>query len=154
MNALMERPAAPGAGKSASKKRILFVEDMLLFREPLVMALRAHGYAVHAVTSGLEAVECIEKVPPDLLLLDLGIPELDGISVLRKTAEHRRECGFPTIVLTAATNRDFVLQARELGVQDYLLKSHCTIKTLLGRIERQLADRRAGGTRRALPADG
>jgi DNA-binding response OmpR family regulator len=131
-------PKPRAARTTGSKKRILFVEDMLLFREPLVLALVGHGYAVHAVTSGVEAVECMMDVPPDLLLLDLGIPELDGISVLRKTSDHRKQCGFPTIVLTAATNRDFVLQARELGVQDYLLKSHCTIKTLINRIDRQL----------------
>jgi DNA-binding response OmpR family regulator len=128
-------PAACATPK-ANGKTILFVEDMALFRESVALAVRAVGYQVVIAGDGNRAVSLLDSVSPDLLLLDLGIPGIDGISVLRQIRASDKHKHLPVIVLTSSANREFVMHARELGVQDYILKSQCTITFLLQRISR------------------
>jgi CheY-like chemotaxis protein len=119
-------------------KTILFAEDMNLFSEPITLALQARGYRVICVRDGHEAINVAQYDAPDLILLDLGLPQMDGLSFLRHLRNRRLHHERPIIVLTASATREFVMAARELQVQDYLLKSQCTVKMLLDRIATRL----------------
>jgi DNA-binding response OmpR family regulator len=147
--AATEAPATapkPRAGKSGSRaasanapaKTILFAEDMNLFSEPISLALQARGYRVISVRDGNEALNVAQFYAPDLILLDLGLPQMDGLSFLRHLRRKELHNDKPIIVLTASASREFVMAARELHVQDYLLKSQCTVKMLLDRIAKNL----------------
>jgi CheY-like chemotaxis protein len=123
------------------KKRILFVEDVAIFREPIQAALEQEGYKVETATNGLEALDRLQKsvAPFDLFLLDISMPEMDGFSFLARARERHGCADIPAIVLTAVAERDFVLKARELNIKDYLVKAQFSLGDLLGRIKNLLA---------------
>lgn len=105
--------------------KIVIVEDHNLFREGLKSLLSADGdfEIVGEARDGLEAIRCITKQQPDLVLLDLSIPKMDGISVIRRIKSR-----FPNIKIMALTNHSadkYVLDAFEAGAEGYCLKDAC-----------------------------
>jgi DNA-binding response OmpR family regulator len=100
--------------------RLLVVEDDATIGTGLVTALETSGYAVEWVTSGAAALEPGRAHPPDLVLLDLGLPDLDGAEVCRRL---RAELPSATIViLTARRDELDVVVGLEAGADDYLTK--------------------------------
>ena len=100
-------------------KTILVVDD-----EPKIAALARDylehaGYAVTVATDGRAALDAIHRARPDLVVLDLGLPELDGLDVTR---EIRRESTLPIVMLTARDDELDKLLGLELGADDYLTK--------------------------------
>lgn len=100
--------------------KILLVEDDLDLAERLRRRLTEAGFAVHAVTDGQEAVFAGEHHPFDAVVLDLGLPRLDGVSVLERlrSGGHR----FPVLVLTARPRWSDKLAAFKAGADDYVTK--------------------------------
>ena len=78
--------------------RILVVDDDETIRRTLRINLQARGYEVEVVASGRDALSTLEASPPDLVVLDLGLPDVDGIEVLRRL---RRTSRVPVVVLSA-----------------------------------------------------
>ncbi len=100
--------------------RVLVVEDEDALREQLVGALTAEGLAVDATGSGEEAVFMGNEYPVDVAILDLGLPDLDGLKVLgRWRAEGRL---FPVLILTARSRWEQKVDGLETGADDYLTK--------------------------------
>jgi response regulator NasT len=98
--------------------RILIADDEPLIRADLKELLEELGYQVVAeVRDGLEALDQIEKVTPDVVILDIKMPKLDGLSVANKISDR-----FPVIILTAYTERHLIEKARKSGVMAYLSK--------------------------------
>ncbi len=122
---------------------ILVVDDMAIFREPLTAALCQRGYDAQQANDGVEALSRVAQNPPDLILMDINMPRLDGIEVLRRLRNNQRTQDIPVIFLTACTNREYVVQAAKLGVRDYLLKSAFSLDLLLSRIKAGLECRAA-----------
>src|SRR4051812_13599814 len=113
---------------------ILVVDDSPICREPLVAMLRVKGYNAVPAADGEQALALVPKEKPGLILLDIAMPRMNGIAMLealRANPEHR---DIPVILLTAVGGKDFVLRARELGVQGYMLKSNFSMTELLERI--------------------
>lgn len=100
--------------------RLLVVEDELLLREQLVVQLRAQGYAVDAVVNGEEAVYWGQEYPLDLAIVDLGLPKLSGIEVLRQWRASGLK--FPVIILTARGRWQDKVEGLTAGADDYLVK--------------------------------
>jgi DNA-binding NarL/FixJ family response regulator len=112
-------------------KKIIIVEDNNLFREGLKSLLSTHGgfEIVGEARDGLEAVRCITKQQPDLVLLDLSMPKMDGISVIRRIKSQ-----IPNIKIMALTNHSaekYVLGVFEAGAEGYCLKDACRSELLL-----------------------
>jgi two-component system KDP operon response regulator KdpE len=98
---------------------ILLVEDDDRTRRALTSNLEGHGYGVRAAADGEEALVLWELRRPDLILLDLGLPGIDGIGVLRRV---RRDATTPVIVLSARGEERDKVEALDEGADDYLAK--------------------------------
>jgi len=140
---------------------ILVVDDMAVFREPIAASLRAQGYETVCAVNGRDAMEKLRSAKPDLILLDVAMPVMDGISFLRMMHDQPDVASKPVILLTAVAERDYVVKAAEFGVRDYLLKSQFSLDELVHRIEQRLNPARTpdspssgGGSEDAAPAAG
>lgn len=118
--------------------RILLVDDQAVFREPLAEALRMSGYEVVEAESAPQALEIASRSRPDLVLLDIQMGAVDGLSFLRYMRTRPLLRMVPVILLTAHARRDYLETAAQLGVQDYLLKASFSVGDLLERIRNRL----------------
>lgn len=99
--------------------RVLIVEDDASVRRILTYNLRGHGYRVEAAQSGEDGLAAVPRFRPDLILLDLGLPGLSGLEVIRRL---RERTSTPIIVLSVRGAESDKVQALELGADDYLTK--------------------------------
>jgi DNA-binding response OmpR family regulator len=106
-------------GDQESKKRILIVEDDSDMQQQMCSQLSARGYEVEAADNGVEALRVLEKRSFHLILLDITMPEMDGLEVCRRI---RARSSVPIILVTAAERTDTKITALELGGDDYLTK--------------------------------
>src|SRR5450631_3326967 len=99
---------------------ILIAEDDPALAEGLVYALRRSGYAVDCVQNGLEADAVLAGTHFDLLILDVGLPAMNGFQILRRA--RARGARLPILMLTARDSVDDRVQGLDLGADDYLAK--------------------------------
>jgi len=118
--------------------KIMVVDDQPICREPIAEALRARGYDVRCAGNGQAAIQLLEDQPPDLMLLDVAMPQMDGLEVLQSVRQNPDWRGIPVILLTDHADRDRVRRGAELGIQGYILKSAFSLDALLARIREQL----------------
>ncbi|PPH54095.1 MtrAB system response regulator MtrA [Rathayibacter sp. AY1E2] len=114
--------------------RILVVDDDAALAEMIGIVLRADGYDVSFCADGSGALEAFRRARPDLVLLDLMLPGIDGIEVCRAI---RAESGVPVIMLTAKSDTSDVVQGLESGADDYMVKPFDP-KELVARIRTRL----------------
>ncbi len=107
------RPAAPPGS------RVLVVDDESNVREVLSAYLDRGGFEVTEAADGRAALQAVQETKPDLVLLDLMLPEIDGLSVL---SEIRRDSGVPVILLTALAEEADRVLGLEMGADDYVVK--------------------------------
>ena len=100
--------------------KILLVEDDLALAKSLQKALGHEGFTTNHVTSGTEALTSADTDPPELVILDLGLPDMDGLDVLRGL--NRGERPLPVLVLTARDTTADKVSGLNLGADDYLAK--------------------------------
>ena len=99
--------------------RVLVVDDEKQIRRVLETALPGHGYAVTSAASGFEALNQAAIVHPDLVVLDLGLPDLDGTEIIRRLREWT---GVPIIVLSVREDENDKIKALDAGADDYVTK--------------------------------
>ncbi|MER8186483.1 two-component system response regulator CseB [Kitasatospora sp. NPDC094015] len=127
--------------------RILLVEDDEVIREATQLALERYGFPVETAGDGLEGLERFRAAPPDLLLLDVMLPLLDGVGLCRRI---REESQLPILMMSARTEPIDVISGLEAGADDYVVKPFETA-VLVARIRTVL--RRTGlGPTAAAPA--
>lgn len=126
---------------SASAGAILVVEDDAVNRMLLVRSLERYGHAVTAVANGREALELLSRQPADVVLLDIVMPELDGVSVLRQIKADSDLRHIPVIMISAVDEVESVISCIELGADDYLTKPFDPV-LLRARINAGLAKKR------------
>src|SRR5436305_14842586 len=102
-----------------STGRVLVVEDDEAIADVLRRTLRQEGHEVRSAGDGVAALALAEEFVPDLVILDLGLPKLDGSEVLRRL---RRESDVPILVLTARSELDDRVDGLDAGADDYLVK--------------------------------
>lgn len=99
---------------------ILLVEDDHSLAHALEAALHKQGYSVNAVGTGKAALHTIDTNPPDLVILDLGLPDLDGLEVLRRIRS--KQVDLPILLLTARSGIEDKVAGLDSGADDYLAK--------------------------------
>lgn len=100
--------------------QILLVEDDLPLALGLQKALQKQGYAVNHVETGKAALHTVEVEKPDIVILDIGLPDIDGIKVLKKI--RKTEAALPVLLLTARDSVDDKVAGLDSGADDYLAK--------------------------------
>ncbi|MBI2855421.1 MAG: response regulator transcription factor [Chloroflexi bacterium] len=127
------------------KNRVLVVDDEVSIRKFVAASLRAEGYDVSLASNGEEALRLVEESLPDLIILDIRMPGVDGFEVCRRIREWSQ---MPIIMLSALTEEEDKVKCLRMGADDYLVKPF-GISELVARIEAVL--RRAGANQ--VPVD-
>lgn len=117
-----------------SKGHILLVEDEEDILELVTYNLGKEGYQVESVTSGEEALQRIKTSPPDLVLLDLMLPGVDGLEVCKTIKSNSETKGLSIIMLTARSEEADIVTGLELGADDYITKPFSR-RVLLARVK-------------------
>lgn len=120
----------------ATGKDILIAEDEHFLQEMLQMLAEENGQHVRTASNGEEAIRQLEKKQPDVLLLDLLMPVIDGYAVLRHV--HEKGYRFPVIVLSNLSDSAQQAECIALGARAFLVKSNLDEDELWRNIERQL----------------
>ena len=113
--------------------RVLIVEDEPDIRELVVHHLKRDGYQVSAASSGEEALRQVQAGPPDLVLLDLMMPAMDGLEVCRRLRQDPATAMLPIVMLTAKGDEVDRVLGLEIGADDYIVKPFSP-KELLARV--------------------
>ena len=106
----------------AEKESLLVVEDDVDVAEMLTAYFRAQGYEVQAVNWGGDAVQTCRNTHPDLVILDIRLPDIDGFEVAKRLRSNQRTLDIPIIFLTEMRERSDRMQGLELGADDYITK--------------------------------
>jgi CheY-like chemotaxis protein len=115
---------------STDGKRVLLVEDDRFLRRACEKSLRQKGFAVSTAADGEEALRTSRAEAPDLILLDLLMPKLNGIEVLRALRSDENTRAIPVIVLTNSSKETDVREVESLGVAGYLVKANLSLEEL------------------------
>jgi putative two-component system response regulator len=105
-----------------SGERILLVEDNDVLREGLKSLLLQEDYRVMEAGDGRQALEKLRETPPDLILADIVMPEMDGYALFEAVRARTEWLSIPFIFLTARRERKYILAGKRLGAEDYLIK--------------------------------
>jgi two-component system phosphate regulon response regulator PhoB len=114
-----------------NQRRIMVVEDHAQTRELLQYNLQAAGYEVRSAGSGEQGLDAMGRWRPDLVLLDIMLPEIDGLEVCRRLKQTPSLRGVPVIMLTALGEEVDRVVGLELGAEDYVLKPFSPRELLL-----------------------
>ena len=124
------------------KALVLIVDDSTLNLKVLGNTLRGEGFSLAVAKSGREALEFVRKKLPDLILLDIMMPEMDGYAVCKRLKSGVVSKNVPVIFLTAKTDTDSIVRGFDAGGVDYVTKPFNTAE-LLARVRTQIRLKRA-----------
>jgi CheY-like chemotaxis protein len=115
---------------STDGKRVLLVEDDRFLRRACQTSLRQQGFAVSTAADGEEALRAVRAEPPNLILLDILMPKLDGIEVLRALRSDEKTRAIPVAILTNSSKETDRREIESLGVARYLVKADLSLEEL------------------------
>ena len=126
--------------------KVLVIDDVPAMRLSLSRALRKEGFEVIAADDGLQAIGYVANRPPDLIILDINMPRMNGIEVLKRLRENMLWRTVPVLVFSGSPNALTLQQARDLGAVEVVLKGEtqvgelsAKIRAMTGRTGEQLA---------------
>jgi len=115
-------------------KKILLVEDDVFMLELLSEKLRKSGFDVSVATNGEECLKILESLKPDLVLLDVVMPKLDGFDVLRRIKSSQDSSSVPVVILSNLGQKEEIERAMSLGAKDYIIKANFTTKEIVEKL--------------------
>lgn len=118
----------------------MIVEDDSFVMDIYKTKLSQEGFSVVEAENGAEALKKLKDVKPNLMLLDIIMPYMDGLEVLKKMKENEDTKDIPVILLTNLSQKEEVDKGVSLGAKDYLIKSHFTPSEVLEKIKSCLAN--------------
>jgi len=119
-------------------KKILIVEDDKFLRELIARKLIAENYEIIEAIDGEEGLKKIKEEKPDLVLLDLILPGIDGFEVLSKMKDDPALASIPVIILSNLGQREDLEKGLKLGAVDYLVKAHFTPNEIIEKVKQAL----------------
>ncbi|MFA6285312.1 MAG: response regulator [Parcubacteria group bacterium] len=117
------------------KKKILIVEDDNFVAEVYLAKLSEMGYETALAQNGEEGLVELKKGKVDLILLDILMPIMSGIEMLEEVKKHEEWKDIPVILLTNIGEKESIQKVREMGVKNYLIKSHFTPAEVIEKVE-------------------
>lgn len=124
--------------ENQKNKKIMVVEDDPFVMDIYCTKLNQDGYEILRAENGAEAVKKLEEETPDLVLLDIIMPYVDGLQVLRKIKADEKLKNIPVILLTNLSQKEDINEGLGLGADDYLIKSHFTPSEVLEKIKKYI----------------
>jgi len=119
-------------------KTILIIEDDKFLRELIARKLTEEGFGVSEAVDGEEGIKKIKEEKPDLVLLDLILPGIDGFEVLSQMREESALSSIPVIILSNLGQKEDVEKGLKMGAVDYLIKAHFTPGEIIDKIKSAL----------------
>lgn len=116
-------------------KHILFIEDEPTLQKTLGRALENDGYQVSSALDGQSGLALVKEAKPDLVLLDLILPKMDGFEVLKKIKEDEATKDIPVIILTNLESPEDVEKALSQGATNYLVKANYELDDVIKKIK-------------------
>lgn len=119
-------------------KKILLVEDDPFLVDIYITKLSKEGFEVLVAQDGQEALNKLKEQKPDLMVLDIVLPQIDGWAILRKIREESRLKNLKVIVLSNLGQKADVERGRRFGVEKYLIKAHFTPSEVIEEIKKTI----------------
>ncbi|MDE3060723.1 MAG: response regulator [Pseudomonadota bacterium] len=123
-------------------KHIVVIDDTESIRQFLRFSLEAYGAAVQVTATAAAGLACCEQAPPDLAVLDIGLPDNEGLNILPRLKRLGKHHALPVVVLTVRKDQDSMERAKILGANAYLTKP-CFVEDVIEVISRLLAEKHA-----------
>ena len=118
-----------------NKLKVLLVEDDPFIRDIYQVKFSQEGFEVFAVDNGIKALEKLEQVIPNIILLDIIMPYMDGLETLKNIKSNENWKKIPIIMLTNISEKEKINESENYGVDDYLIKSHFTPSEVLDKVK-------------------
>lgn len=131
-----------GRSKKSGKPRILIIDDEPDIVRTLQDRLEMNGYSVITATNGTEGLEKAVSEKPDIILLDVIMPEMDGLEMLEALRKHPEGKNVAVVMLTARSQPQDIARAKASGIDDYIVKPF-DLSSLLEKIETVLENQKA-----------
>ena len=122
-------------------RRVLLAEDDRFLRKAAETALKRHGFTVVAAVDGEEALRLARAAPPDLVLLDLIMPRMQGFEVLRALKADPATAPIPVVILSNLGQDGEMKQAMDAGAAGYFVKANLSLQDLVKRVGELVAER-------------
>lgn len=120
-------------------RRILLVDDSTVDRTALARLLTRQGYEVLSASGGREALVVLNRQAPDLIVLDVAMPDIDGLKLLEILHENEVWRALPVIMLTGVSDTLTIQRAEQLGAREYMVKAAFSVSQLLQTIAKTLS---------------
>lgn len=119
-------------------KKVLIIDDDPFILEMYMLKLKETGFLVETARNGKEGIERIKEYQPDVVLLDVVMPAMDGFGVLQELKKNRPSHFMKTVLLTNLGQKEDVERGMQLGADDYIIKAHFTPTEVVEKIRRLL----------------
>lgn len=120
------------------KKNILIIEDDEFFRELISKKLLSSGFGILEAVDGQKGIETAKESKPDLILLDLLLPSIDGFEVLLNLKGDSKTSAIPVIILSNLDSKEDIEKGIKLGASDFLIKSQFATEEIIAKIKNLL----------------
>jgi DNA-binding response OmpR family regulator len=110
------------SGADMERKKVLLADDEEDIKTVVRLYLESRGFEVLTAFDGLDAISTAELAQPDIILLDVMMPVMDGFEVARKLKANEKTRGIPIVMLSAASHAESIKKGLEAGARDYLVK--------------------------------
>jgi CheY-like chemotaxis protein len=121
-----------------NKKTILIVEDDEILMRALYLLFHKGEYTIASANDGETALKMTERLKPDIVLLDLLMPKMNGFDYLRSVKANSKLNDIPVIVLSNLGDKDDIEKAKALGAEDYFVKSNTDLSVLFDKVKKRL----------------
>ncbi len=123
---------------SEDQKKVLIIEDEEIIRGILQKKISKEGYQVEVAEDGKEGVEKIREVMPDIIILDIVMPRMDGFAVLEEIKKDESIANIPVIIVSNSGQPVEIDKVKEYGVKDWIVKTEFDPQEVINKIKAQL----------------
>lgn len=119
----------------AQKKKILLIEDDSFISQMYAMKFKQTNFDFLVARDGVKGLELAKKEKPDLVLLDIILPEIDGFEILRRLKEDPLLQAIPVVLLTNLGQQENIQKGVAMGAKDYIIKAHYTPQEVVEKVQ-------------------